>query len=53
LVDLGKWLGEEHVISSELRPDHFEEIPELSAENDSPDQDGPSSLRRRGHGGMR
>ena len=23
LVDLGKWLGEEHVISEPLRPDHF------------------------------
>jgi endogenous inhibitor of DNA gyrase (YacG/DUF329 family) len=23
LVDLGKWLGEEHRISEELRPDHF------------------------------
>jgi endogenous inhibitor of DNA gyrase (YacG/DUF329 family) len=25
LVDLGKWLGEEYVISEPLRPDHFEE----------------------------
>jgi len=23
LVDLGKWLGEEHRISEPLRPDHF------------------------------
>ena len=23
LVDLGKWLGEEHAISEELRPEHF------------------------------
>ena len=23
LVDLGKWLGEEHAISEPLRPDHF------------------------------
>ncbi|MEQ1861542.1 MAG: DNA gyrase inhibitor YacG [Chthoniobacteraceae bacterium] len=25
LVDLGKWLGEEHRISEPLRPDHFED----------------------------
>ena len=24
LVDLGKWLGGEHVISEPLRPEHFE-----------------------------
>ena len=30
LVDLGKWLGEEHRVSEPLRPEHFrafEEIP--------------------------
>ena len=32
LVDLGKWFGEEHVISQPLRPEHFEEI-------DSPPED--------------
>jgi uncharacterized protein len=25
LVDLGKWLGEENVISEPLRPDHFKD----------------------------
>lgn len=24
-IDLGKWLGEEYVVSEPLRPDHFEE----------------------------
>ncbi len=24
LIDLGKWLGEEHVISEPLRPEHLE-----------------------------
>ena len=27
LVDLGKWFGEEHVISQPLRPEHLEEEP--------------------------
>jgi len=26
LVDLGKWLGEEHVISEPIRPEHFLEF---------------------------
>lgn len=25
MVDLGKWLGEEYLISEPLRPDHFTE----------------------------
>jgi len=25
LVDLGKWFGEEHVVSQPLRPEHLEE----------------------------
>ena len=29
LVDLGKWLGEEHAISEPLRPEHFEGFEEL------------------------
>ncbi len=29
LVDLGKWLGEENVISDPLRPEHFEGFDEL------------------------
>lgn len=29
LVDLGKWLGEEHVISDPLRPEHFAEYSDL------------------------
>lgn len=27
LIDLGKWLGEEHVISEPLRPEHLQELP--------------------------
>jgi hypothetical protein len=26
LIDLGKWLGEEHTISEPLRPEHLEQI---------------------------
>lgn len=29
MVDLGKWLGEEHTISEPLRPEHFEPYGEL------------------------
>jgi endogenous inhibitor of DNA gyrase (YacG/DUF329 family) len=29
LVDLGKWLGGEHVISEPLRPEHFEKFADL------------------------
>lgn len=29
LIDLGKWLGEEQVITSPLRPEHFEGYDEL------------------------
>jgi len=29
LIDLGKWLGEEHVISEPLRPRHFEKFAQL------------------------
>jgi endogenous inhibitor of DNA gyrase (YacG/DUF329 family) len=29
LIDLGKWLGEEHVISDPLRPAHLEKYAEL------------------------
>jgi endogenous inhibitor of DNA gyrase (YacG/DUF329 family) len=29
LVDLGKWLGEEHTISEPLRPEHFKDYEEL------------------------
>ena len=32
LVDLGKWLGEEHVISEPLRPDHFEPYGDLPSD---------------------
>jgi hypothetical protein len=31
LVDLGKWLGGEHVISEPLRPEHFERFADLPA----------------------
>ena len=29
LIDLGKWLGEEHTISEPLRPEHFEPYEDL------------------------
>jgi len=32
LVDLGKWFGEEHVISQPLRPEHLEEEPPPESE---------------------
>lgn len=29
LIDLGKWLGEQHTISEPLRPEHFEPYADL------------------------
>ncbi len=29
LIDLGKWLGEEHKVSSPLQPEHLEKFAEL------------------------
>ena len=29
LIDLGKWLGGEHMISEPLRPEHFEKYADL------------------------
>ena len=29
LIDLGKWLGEEHVIADSLRPEHLKKYAEL------------------------
>jgi len=29
LIDLGRWLGEEHRISEPLRPDHFRQYADL------------------------
>ncbi|MCW5553805.1 MAG: DNA gyrase inhibitor YacG [Verrucomicrobiae bacterium] len=29
LIDLGKWLGEEHALSELLRPEHLEQFAEL------------------------
>jgi uncharacterized protein len=29
LIDLGKWLGEEHAISAPLQPEHFAEFEQL------------------------
>lgn len=39
LIDLGKWLGEEHAISEPLRPEHFEPCGNLppGAPLDAPD----------------
>jgi hypothetical protein len=31
-VDLGKWLGEDYVMSEPLRPDHLAEYEELTGE---------------------
>ena len=31
LIDLGKWLGGEHVISEPLRPEHLEKYADLPA----------------------
>ena len=31
LIDLGKWLNEEHAVSEPLRPDHLEKFAELPA----------------------
>ena len=31
LIDLGKWLGGEHVIAEPLRPEHLEKFAELPA----------------------
>ncbi|MBM3837394.1 MAG: DNA gyrase inhibitor YacG [Verrucomicrobia bacterium] len=31
LVDLGKWLGEEHRLSEPLRPEHFQGYEELTS----------------------
>jgi endogenous inhibitor of DNA gyrase (YacG/DUF329 family) len=42
LVDLGKWLGEEHAISEPLRPEHFEGYEELEG---GPDLDVPEKDR--------
>ncbi len=38
LVDLGKWLGEEYVVSEPLRPEHFAAFEDLP---DGPDLDRP------------
>ena len=40
LVDLGKWLGEEHRIAEPLRPEHFSGYDQLppGAELDEPDR---------------
>ena len=41
LIDLGKWLGEEQVISSPLRPEHFHGYEELPPGEhlDTPEQE--------------
>ena len=41
LIDLGKWLGGEHVISEPLRPEHLEKYTELPSggESDRPAAD--------------
>jgi endogenous inhibitor of DNA gyrase (YacG/DUF329 family) len=41
LIDLGKWLGEEHTISEPLRPAHLEKYADLPAGDhlDRPDGD--------------
>jgi hypothetical protein len=37
MVDLGKWFGEENVISEPLRPEHFEKFEELPPGRDLDD----------------
>jgi uncharacterized protein len=37
LIDLGKWFGEENVISEPLRPEHFERYGELPPGKDLDD----------------
>lgn len=41
LLDLGKWLGEEHRIAEPLRPEHFLEFEDLPAgeQLDQPDEE--------------
>ena len=41
LIDLGKWLGGEHVISEPLRPEHFEKFADLppGGDLDKPETD--------------
>jgi len=41
LIDLGKWLSSEHVISEPLRPEHFEKYADLppGAHLDAPEAD--------------
>jgi hypothetical protein len=44
LVDLGKWLGEEHAISEPLRPEHFRAYEKLPPGEhlDQPEDEGKS-----------
>lgn len=43
LVDLGKWLGEEHCVSEPLRPEHFHGFEKLlpGEHLDDPESEGP------------
>lgn len=34
LVDLGNWFGEEHAVSSPLKPEHLEDMPAFDEEPD-------------------
>ncbi len=47
LVDLGKWLGEEHAISEPLNPSHFEPYGNLPPGEhlDTPDGNQPDTPR--------
>lgn len=40
LVDLGKWLKEEHLISEPLRPDHVANLEDLASPETPADGDG-------------
>jgi uncharacterized protein len=46
LIDLGKWLGEEHVISEPLQPAHIEAESHVSPYPPPPAQGRPSELTR-------
>jgi len=41
IIDLGKWLGEEYVISEPLRPEHFASFEDLA---EGPELDHPTAL---------
>lgn len=45
LIDLGKWLGEEHVISEPLRPEHLEELSSAARRETDRPADGGEAVK--------